>query len=238
MINGVAAPLFYASATQINAQVPSSTPAFLGFPVPANVVVTTRVGASDAVGVPVYLEGPGIITTDGSGCGQAAALNMAPNGSVSLNSPRQLRHRTRAMFFPPSDGSPVSTSQALNAPGAFAINGNALLPLQYFGLTPNLVGINQANLKIPLNTREGCAVPIVIAGSFAVSQTVSLSIRSSRGQCVDPATQSYGAIRLTKTIFKNTGMLSPPPFPPVRGCFALLSRVKRRHRSRTRLLHC
>lgn len=84
-INGIVAPLFYVSPTQINAQVPSSLTSVDGGYTTANVVVTTSFGARSPVPVSVYVESPGVFTTDGSGCGQAAALNVSPNGSLSPN---------------------------------------------------------------------------------------------------------------------------------------------------------
>jgi hypothetical protein len=84
------------------------------------------------------------------------------------------------------------------------MNGKAISPLQYFGLAPGLVGVDQANVQIPADMREGCAVPLAIAGAFSVSPTVTVSIRSARGQCIDPSTQSYGTITLLRTIATGT----------------------------------
>ena len=84
--NGVAAPLFYVSPTQINFQVPNPYDTIPGVLVTAGVVVSTAAGNS----VP-YKSGngwyaAGLFSMDGSGCGQGAVLNVAANGSVSLNS--------------------------------------------------------------------------------------------------------------------------------------------------------
>ncbi|HEY7389911.1 MAG TPA: IPT/TIG domain-containing protein [Bryobacteraceae bacterium] len=209
-INGIAAPLSYVSPNQINAQVPSSVPFSYGGYTTASVVVTTAVGSSAPATVSIFVEGPGVFTTDASGCGQAAALNIAPDGSFSPNSPSNsaapgdfiavFGTGSGQTYFAPSDGTPASGAQRLEDAGGFAMNGKAILPLGYFGLAPDLVGLNQANVQIPADMREGCAVPLAIAGGFSLSPTVTLSIHSSRGQCTDPPTQSYGTITLQRTI--------------------------------------
>src|SRR3989442_766648 len=85
--NGVAAPLFYVSPTPINFQVPSPDDTTPGVLVVAGVVVSTATGNS----TPYHASADawaaaGLFSMDGSGCGQGAILNVAADGSVSLNS--------------------------------------------------------------------------------------------------------------------------------------------------------
>jgi len=82
------APLFYASPTQIDAQVPNGIAG-------TSIVVTTPAGSSAPYKIPVitgtypYLIGPlGGFSQDTSGCGQAVAYNVHPDGSVTLNTPQ------------------------------------------------------------------------------------------------------------------------------------------------------
>ncbi len=214
-IGGVSAPLFYVSPGQINAQTPSSLTVTYAAFTTANVVVTTGAGSSAPVAVPLYVEGPGVFTADGSGCGQAAALNVAPDGSFSPNSASNSAAPGDFVvlfgtgfgkpYFPPADGTPATAVQTLEYGSGFSINGAGSFPLPYLGLAPGLVGTDQANLQIPIGTRNGCAVPINIDGALGPSQTVSISVNSARGQCADPATRSYGTISLVKTITTGTG---------------------------------
>ena len=213
-INGISATISYVSPNQINAQVPSSLAFRYGGYTKANVVVTTAAGSSMPADASVFEEGPGVFTTDGSGCGQAAALNIASDGTFSPNSPSNSAAPGDFVaifgtgfgqpYFPPSDGSPASAAQRIGTTGGLAINGTAILPLAYFGLAPGLVGLDQVNVQIPAGMREGCAVPLTIAGAFSLSPTVTVSIRSSRGQCIDPPTQSFGNITLSRTISTGT----------------------------------
>jgi uncharacterized protein (TIGR03437 family) len=242
-INGIKAPLFYVSESQINLQVPWSTQIALFNYTQASVVVTTQAGASTPVQVPVFQGGPSLFSQDGSGCGQAAALNISPDSSVSVNSPSDSAAPgdfislygtgIGAPYNPPADGSYVTGLTPLSSPPGLVIGGKTLLAVQYAGLAPFLVGVEQINFQIPQGTPEGCAVPVsVISGQFGVvSPTMSLSIRSERGQCVDPPTQSFGSVTLTKTLTSGTagttnadtlsasfpsgpGVTVPPPPPP------------------------
>jgi len=87
-VNGVNAPLLFVSPRQINFQLPSVVGTQdSAYVTTASVVITTPAGSSEAVEAPVFASGPAIATSTQNGCGQAAALNVARDGTVSLNSP-------------------------------------------------------------------------------------------------------------------------------------------------------
>jgi uncharacterized protein (TIGR03437 family) len=75
-VGGVAAPLFYASPGQINAQVPYGIPSG-----PQQVIVSTASGSSSAVSVPIQAVQPGLFSASSTGAGAAAAQNTVVNGS-------------------------------------------------------------------------------------------------------------------------------------------------------------
>ena len=221
-VGGVAAPLFYASPTQINLQMPS-----LG-----GVVVSTPAGFSEPF---FYGSDPnnvwqagGIFSADGSGCGQAAALNVAADGSLSVNSSSNAEppggcitlYGTGLLSFPQ-----VTLDAFVNSPGPF----NPLLtedsidyawPVWEFspqfapfsqqfepaggeGLAPGYVGLDQLNIPIPGGLREGCAVPLQLndyAGLYAFSQTVTIAVHSGGGACADPPSAGFGQITWQKTV--------------------------------------
>src|SRR5579863_10081712 len=222
-MNGVKAPLFFVSPGQINLQAPWSLLSALdpsGAEVrSATVVVTTSSGSTSSVQVPIYDTAAAIFSLDASGCGRAAALNVAPDGSVSLNSPSNSAapgdyvsiYGTGfgLVYFPPPDGTPANVDQSTIGAAGVSIDGHPLIGEAYVGLAPGLVGVNQVNVQIPADTsgywppsqtREGCAVPITIGNS----PTLSISIHSGRGQCVDPPIQSHGQVSLTKTVASGT----------------------------------
>jgi len=240
-LNGVRARLFFVSPGQINLEAPWSLQSALDISGAelrsATVVVSTPSGSSVPVQVPLYQEGPAIFSLDASGCGRAAVLNVAPDGSVSLNSPSNsaapgdyisiFGTGLGLVYNPPPDGVPASP-QRLIIGGAVWIDGQPINGIVHNGLAPRLVGVNQTNFLVLPGIREGCAVPIA-AGVALLSPSLSISIHSGRGQCVGPPIQSYGQIFLTKTatsgaanagetetlraVFPSAPGLKPPPFP-------------------------
>jgi uncharacterized protein (TIGR03437 family) len=226
-IGGIAAPLFFVSPGQINAQVPSSLPVSLS-PLSdsqlivdsAQVVVTTAAGSS--LGMPLALThgSPGFFSADQSGCGPAAALNIRPDGSVSINSP--LNSAAPGDYIAlygtgfgvaaqqPPDGASVDSPVPLQSSPQVFLDRAPVASVLYAGLAPSLVGVDQINVQVPTTARNGCAVPVTASGVFG-SLAVTISINSGRGQCSDPPMQSWGQIELSKTTVSEPGPLPAPP---------------------------
>jgi len=213
-INGVPAPIQFVSATQVNVQIPSSLTISGLDVVTARVVVSTSVGSSPPTPLSLTNTFPGLFTSDGSGCGQAAALNVLP-GAIGVNSTSNSAAPVDyiALFgtgfglaaSQPQDGTAVDGAANLAAlPGLF-VDSNPVAP-SYAGLAPGLVGVDQINFQLPASTRNGCAVPIS-ASSFFGSAPVTLSVQNGRGKCTDPPVQSYGQITLYKSLFSGTPSL-------------------------------
>jgi uncharacterized protein (TIGR03437 family) len=173
--NGIAAPLLYVSPGQINAQVPSG----LQGSASADVVVETPAGDSAVFPVTVTPMGitdasplvtsfgsaPGIFTQDSSGCGQAAALNIHVDGSVTPNTPLTsfdpqkdwgfAIYLTGLGYFPDrADGVPWSYNAADNRSIQFGVSVGAVpgvahssvnLATSYAGPAPGSIGVDQIN---------------------------------------------------------------------------------------------
>lgn len=211
-LNGIDAPLLFVSPEQINLQAPwslQSSPLAYGT---ATAVVTTPSGSSTPAQAPIYDTSPAIYSLDASGCGQALALNVAPDGSVSVNAPSNSAapgdyvsvYGTGfgPVYNPPPPGTP-GPGLIEAAPG-FSLDGQPVSSAGLSaGLAPTLVGSDQIGFQIPTDTREGCAVPIV-GVAYLTSPTLAISIHSGRGQCVDPPTLSYGQVLLTRTVASGT----------------------------------
>jgi uncharacterized protein (TIGR03437 family) len=214
--NDTKAALLFVSPGQINAQVPSTITSNGGSASTVSVVVSTSAGSSADSQVSVFSVGPGLFTSDASGCGAAAALNVASDGSVSVNSSSNsaapgdyISLYGTGLGIPsvvPSDGTALSTADSFTSTGLVHLDysTSGVVP-SYSGLAPTLVGVDQVNFQIPTDTREGCAVPISMeADAKLLSPLVTISISKSRGQCVDPPTQSYGEVWLEKTVASGT----------------------------------
>jgi len=205
-VDGLSAPLYFVSPGQINAQLPS-LPEFRTQPF-ETVVVKSPAGMSAEFQAPAFYQVPGIFTADSSGCGQAAALNVTPDDTVSVNSPQNSAQPGDyiAVFgtgFGPStpsvpDGSAAPAAKLVSGVGDnLGIAGSA--PITYQGLAPALAGVDQINFLIPPDAQQGCTVPLSLYGDVYQSPTVTLSIHAGRGRCVDPPSTSYGEVTLVGT---------------------------------------
>jgi uncharacterized protein (TIGR03437 family) len=151
LVNGQAAPLFYAGPGQINAQMPLELTA--GTPV--SVVVTNSGKSSNAVNVSLASASPGVFTY---GNNQAVVQNQ----DGGLNSNTAPAHPGDVLVGYLTGGGPVNASGPLTTGG---LSPNGLSPITssysvtvggrqtdilYFGLTPSLVGVYQVNFKVPV----------------------------------------------------------------------------------------
>jgi uncharacterized protein (TIGR03437 family) len=165
-VNGVAVPLYYVSATQIDAQMPWDIP---GGTV-ASVVVQNGTAASNAAAVYVPATGtPGIGVY---GSNRADVTNS--NGSVnSATVPANVGDEVVAWF---TAGGPVNPAGPLvtGAPapdglspitGAYSVTvGGIAANVIYIGLAPESVGEYQVNFLVPQLAKGTYPVQITIAG--------------------------------------------------------------------------
>jgi uncharacterized protein (TIGR03437 family) len=173
LFDGVAAPLLYVSAQQVNAVVPYS----VGLKAETKVELEHQGCRTDPVLMSVKESAPAIFTMDGSGKGQIAALNQdyTPNGSANSAA------RGSVVTFWATGGGQTDpsgidggiTQEALPRP---------LLPVTvwilgreaevlYAGAAPNMVaGVMQINVRVPDDTSVGDKVPIQFGVGSAYSQ--------------------------------------------------------------------
>jgi uncharacterized protein (TIGR03437 family) len=170
--NGVAAPLLYISSTQVGTVVPWSSSG------PSTTVQVSGGGQiSPPATIAIVPSAPGIFTTNGSGVGQAAALNQdgsmnSPIGPATAGSVIVLYATGGGSMNPSSqDGqiTPLSPLPQLQLPVTVLI-GNQPAVVQYAGAAPGLIaGVLQINAVIPANTPAGSSVPV----SIQIGQPVS-----------------------------------------------------------------
>jgi uncharacterized protein (TIGR03437 family) len=150
-IDGLAAPVLFVSPGQVNVQVPAAVGGgSLTYSngaviiVAASVVVSTSAGSSVPANAGVVIGYPGFFSIDGSGCGQAAALNITPDGAVSVNSPSNSAapgdyvalfgtNFGLATTQPPDGYAPTGATPLLNPPGLLVNMTTAVTP-SYAGL--------------------------------------------------------------------------------------------------------
>jgi uncharacterized protein (TIGR03437 family) len=192
-VDGKAAPLIYVSQGQISIQVPYEASAGIG----KAVVVTNGANPPANAAVNIAPAAPGIFTADGTGSGQAAALNYnATTMLYSLNSgtntakigdivilyltgegnynPTPLAGTTNTGYVIPPTLSPLPQVSPLPV----VTIGGAPAVVAYAGPLPgSILGLLQLNVTVPTASTTGATVPVVITiGGIATQSNVTLAI--------------------------------------------------------------
>ncbi len=177
--NSLFGALFYVGSNQINVQVPLN---LVNSPSYAATAVTGY-GASAAVAMSVAEFAPGIFTINGQGTGQGAILNLS-NQLVDATHPAIAGDYIQIYCTGlgeatnnPDTGLPAQAdplSVTLTTP-TVSIGGVSAL-VQFSGLTPGTVGLNQINVQIPAGVAAGTAVPVSVSIGGAVSNTVTIAV--------------------------------------------------------------
>ncbi len=168
-INGLSAPLLYASAGLINAQVPIETPAG-----PATVMVNNKVSAT----LTIAAAAPGIFEILP---GQAAAVNL--NGTVNGPSTPVAAGGEIALYVTGlgavnpavADGAAASltTLSYVNTTVTATIGGQAARVI-FAGLAPGYAGLYQVNVLVP--QLAAGAYPIQISAGGVLSNSAIVSV--------------------------------------------------------------
>ena len=172
----IQAPLVYASATQINFQVPSGITAGT-----ANFYVTLGGGNSLSFTVNVVSAGPSIfqdtsnhaIAQDaGAGYATNSTAHPAASGSVVVVYLTGLGPVDHSV----ADGAASPDSPLSNATGTpSATIGGVNAPVQFLGLTPGYAGLAQANIQVPSLATGNYPLAITVGGYVSSSAALSVS---------------------------------------------------------------
>jgi uncharacterized protein (TIGR03437 family) len=210
-INGIAAPLYYVSSTQINAVVPWETSTAQL----ATIQVSNNGTLSNTVTMYVADSAPGVFTQDSSGIGFGAATH-ADYSQITPSHPAQpgetiLVFLTGLGTVTPavSDGALGASSAPLNTADLWTSNNMAIYfndytngnigaqgTIQYAGLAPGLLGY-QLNVTIPTSvgpsTNPGVYLEIVTdtADVNQIQIPVSGSAAAARPQARVSGSQSH-----------------------------------------------
>ena len=176
-IGGLPAPLFYASAVQINAQVPFELAAEGDYQ-----IVVNNSGA---------LSPPDVLHVSAAAPGLAALANgiaVAQHANGSLVTDLLPAKAGEALVFYASGlgvTNPAVVSGAASPAGTLAVPqltpllliGQAAATIQFVGLTPGLVGLYQINALVPASAPNG-TLPVTLSQAGSVSATVNLPVRN------------------------------------------------------------
>lgn len=181
MFDGVAAPLLYAGAGQINVVVPFGVTGSA-----THIQVQYQGQSSDPFPMSVAASTLGIFSADASGRGQAVMLNQdgslnssdnpAPVGSIVT-----LWATGAGLLSPVEADGAVVTADNLPIPllPVLAQVGGAAAEVLYAGGAPGMVaGVLQVNLRIPRTSQTGTAVALTLRAGDSTSQSgITLSVR-------------------------------------------------------------
>ncbi len=189
-IAGVPAPILYVSVNQVTVQIPYE----VGVGAGQAVVLTNGVFPAANSTVNIAATAPGIFTADGSGAGQAAAINTsAATGAVTLNSatnPAKVGD-TVTFYLTGEGGYDISALLAGGSPTGFLVPATpASLPqmptiptvqiggvdatpgVSYAGVVPgSITGVLQINVPVPTGASTGAVVPVAISIAGNSTQT-------------------------------------------------------------------
>ena len=164
-VNGVAAPVFYESSTQVNAVVPYevSGPA-------ANITVASGGGISPAVSVPLAASAPSLFTYNGTGAGEAAAINVVDGTTNSATNPVKIGGYIELFATGEGQTTPAGVDGKLgglppavpNLPVSVTIGGLPVNVTYKGGVYGELAGVMQVNVQIPAGVTPGGYVPVVL----------------------------------------------------------------------------
>jgi uncharacterized protein (TIGR03437 family) len=180
LVNGIAAPLIYTSATVVAAIVPYAVNGLNS----ADVKVVYNNKTSEVTTVPVGLSAPGIFTADATGSGQAAALNK----DLTVNSAANPAHigddivlyvTGEGQTSPPGTDGKIATGSTLPSPlqdVRVTINGIPAV-IDYKGAAPSLVaGVMQLNVQIPSGFAPGNAIPVIVTVGGVASPFATIAV--------------------------------------------------------------
>jgi uncharacterized protein (TIGR03437 family) len=221
-INGRAAQLAFVSPGQINLVIPALTETGT-----AQVTVKSS-GAQTASGaVQVALTAPAVFSADGSGSGEAAALNAVTFArgpfAVLTEANGGADKRTRVAIYctgvryagnPSRDQTKNNVAASLLAVVA-PHNGDALsTTVEYAGPAPGFPGLDQVNLVLPIEAAASSSLEFVIAVQSALSRVLTLPLARNTslpgsGLTVSPAggfeiTGVAGALTPGSTVARYT----------------------------------
>ena len=160
LVDDAAAPLLFVSAGQVNYQLPEDAPGPI-----VRIVARNGAESSDEIFTRVAATSPAVFTLDGSG-GGAGVFTHADFTLVSPAAPARGGEIVVAFL----------TGLGVNQPLPEVRIGGRAAEVLFAGRAPGFVGLDQLNLRIPVNAPIGDAVPFTVATRDAWSDTVTITI--------------------------------------------------------------
>jgi uncharacterized protein (TIGR03437 family) len=169
--------MFYTSALQVQAILPSSTP--VG---DASVTLTYNGQTSAPFTISVVQSRVGIFTSNSQGYGSVAAQHGTDSTPVLLT---KAAHPGETVVIYGTGLGPITTPDNV-APGSVQVGSNVVVTIAgeivkptYAGRAPSYAGEDQIDFAIPADVVTGCYVPMSVTASGQVSQDFVIPIAKS-----------------------------------------------------------
>jgi len=212
------APLFYASGSEVNFQVPWELAG--ATQVSVTPLLNNQAGAGQTVNIAPFA--PAIFSLNSQGTGQGAILDAsykvvdASNPATAGASYIQIYATgLGAVSNQPASGSPALAAPLSMTPATPMVTiGGATATVIFSGLAPSLVGVYQINAQAPAGAATGVAVPVSISIGGVSSNTVTMAVNPPAAPnpvpsitALSPFSTSPGAPSATLAI-TGTGFVS------------------------------
>jgi len=170
-IGGIAAPITYASPTQINIQIPFQVPTG-----GSTVNVTVNGAAVGSTSVSVNAIAPGLFLLQ-----QGAAAVVNQNGNVNSQSQPAAAGSIVAAYLTGLGAVSPSVATGAAAPASplslvsatvTATVGNVSAPVQFAGLAPGFAGLYQVNIQVPQMAAGQYMLQVSAGGALSNSASV------------------------------------------------------------------
>ena len=180
--NGVAAPLLYVSATQVNAIVPYEVAGCTQ----AMLQVEFQGTNSPATPLPCAAAAPGLFTFSATGTGQAAAANQdgtlnGPSSPAAAGSYVTVYFTGGGQTNPPGVTGSITGTSVLKwlSQTATVTVGGVAATVAFDGAAPTFIdGFLQLNIQLSPNTPSGNAQPVVVTvGNVSSQATATLAVQ-------------------------------------------------------------
>ncbi|HYP08073.1 MAG TPA: hypothetical protein VER03_17710 [Bryobacteraceae bacterium] len=183
----VDAYMYYTSANQVAAILPSNTPSGTG-----TVTVTYNGQTSATAPIRVVDSSFGIFTLNQAGSGPGIVQNALSGTDIRLNTlTESARPGGVAIIWGTGLGPVTTPNEAGQAPTIADLPtavevyiGGQRANVLYKGRS-SFVGLDQINVTVPQNAPEGCYVPVVVRAGDNVSNFATMSIARNGGACSD-----------------------------------------------------
>jgi uncharacterized protein (TIGR03437 family) len=174
---GVQAPMYYASGSQVNIQVPWG----LAGQTSLTATVNDKTSAPQTLNLASFA--PGIFSMNGQGTGQGAVLD-SQNNLVDASNPTTAGAAIQIFCTglgpvtnQPPTGVPAPSSPLAETTMTPTVTiGGSTAQVLFSGLSPGNVGLYQVNVPVPAGIAAGTSVPVVISRGAASSNTVTIAV--------------------------------------------------------------